>query len=161
MNKDRLTVLVAQNKSSYQIAKILECSPTNIKYWLDKFVLKANPQPKPHKCYICGETNPDKFYGHKRKTCGECHKDYTKRKGHEKRLFAIKYLGGKCQNCGYKKFTCALDIHHLDTNQKDPNFASMRGWSESRITQELKYCTLLCKNCHAAVHNNQIQLSVG
>lgn len=156
MERSQLVELVTQNKSSYQIAKLLDCSPTNVKYWLSKFGLKTDPQPKPHKCGSCGETDPDKFYGHKRRTCGECHKIYTKRKGHEKRQLAVEHLGGKCQECGYDKFICSLDVHHVDTTQKDPNFHAMRGWSEKRIITELKHCALLCKNCHAAVHNNKI-----
>jgi hypothetical protein len=159
MDESRLVQLVAQNKSSYQIAEILGCSPTNVKYWLNKFGLKTSPGSKPHKCGVCGETDSNKFYGHKRRTCGECHKDYTKRLGHEKRLFAINHLGAECQICGYKQFSCSLDVHHVDSNKKDPNFGSMRGWSIERIIKELKHCTLLCKNCHAAVHSNKLSNS--
>lgn len=161
MDRVVLTRLVNEGMSSYRIAKAMNCSPTNVKYWLAKHGLKTNPKSKPHKCGICGETDSDKFYGHKRRTCGECHKEYTKRKGKEKRLFAIQYLGGECQICGYKRHTCSLDIHHIDPAKKDPNFNAMRGWSEPRILQELRHCALLCKNCHAAVHANEIQLTVG
>lgn len=161
MNRIRLAELVAEGKSTYQIADLETCSPTNVKYWLGKFGLKTSKQPQSHKCGTCGETDPSKFYGHKRRTCGECHKDYTKRKGHEKRLFAVTYLGGKCRVCSYDKFTCSLDIHHVDTTKKDPNFNSMRGWSKERISEELKHCVLLCKNCHSAVHSEHIQLTVG
>jgi hypothetical protein len=29
-------------------------------------------------------------------------------------FFAVDYLGGKCFNCKYDRYTGALDIHHLD-----------------------------------------------
>lgn len=161
MDRLELTNLVNEGLSSYRIAEVMKCSPTNVKYWLCKYGLKTKPKPKPHKCGTCGETDPKKFYGRKRRTCGECHKDYTIRKGHEKRLLAVRYLGGACQECGYNQYTCSLDIHHIDSTKKDPNFNAMRGWSETRILQELQYCILLCKNCHAAVHANKLQLAVG
>ncbi len=106
------------------------------------------------KCIYCGETDSSKFYGHKKTVCGKCHNEYTKNKGHENRKFALELLGGKCKACGFDKYPCSLDIHHLDPEQKDINFGSMRGWSKERIEKELDKCILLCKNCHSAYHSD-------
>lgn len=109
-------------------------------------------QPKSPLCVICGENNPDKFYGHKKSYCGDCHNKYTRQQGQIKREYALSKLGGKCLHCGYDRHSCALDIHHLDPSQKDEKFHGMRGWSIERIDREIAGCILLCKNCHAIEH---------
>jgi len=109
-----------------------------------------------HKCGHCGETDPSKFYGHKKSVCGACHNKYTIERGRKKRDFVIEKLGGKCVACGYDKYKSALQVHHLDSSVKDKNFSSMRGWSEDRLTKEIEGCILLCACCHAAVHNNEL-----
>jgi hypothetical protein len=73
---------------------------------------------------------------------------------------AIEYKGGKCQLCGYKKCTDALEFHH-HLNQK--NFAiSQKGYTRSweKVEAELKLCVLLCANCHREVESGITQLSV-
>lgn len=105
-----------------------------------------------HNCSKCGETDSTKFYRHKKTMCGNCHNEYTKQLGKQKRLYAVSALGSKCLSCGYNKYLESLDIHHTDPSIKDENFASMRGWSLKRIDEEIKGCVLLCKNCHSAFH---------
>tara|TARA_Y100000310_G_scaffold277958_1_gene296100 strand:- start:1938 stop:2429 length:492 start_codon:yes stop_codon:yes gene_type:complete len=156
MLKQDLEKLVGQNKSIREIAKICKCSPSTIKYWLKKFDLKTT-LPKHNKGNFiflckCGETNPKKFYGQKRRVCGKCHNQDTIRLGQEKKKKAVDCLGGSCKICGYDKFLCSLDIHHKDPTKKDPKFRSKRSWSWERLKKELTGCILLCKNCHSAVH---------
>ena len=104
------------------------------------------------KCSHCGETNPDKFYGHKRHVCAACHNRYTIAKGQEKKRMAVEYLGGKCSTCGYEKCLEALDFHHTDFKTKDTQFSQKRGWAWERLRKELDKCVLLCRNCHAEHH---------
>ena len=124
----------------------LECSPFGMHNTQDL----NNKNEK--MCKVCGETNIENFYGHKRKICGKCHNKYVLEKGRDKKEFARNMLGGKCSACGYSKYKESLDIHHVDPKIKDNNFSSMRGWSIERISNELKNCILLCKNCHTAYH---------
>jgi hypothetical protein len=167
MERSVLEPLVEQGLGLRPIAKLLGTSPTTIRYWVRKhgLALKQKPfgpsyiAPKSVcKCCQCGETDPARFYGHKRKICGACQNAYNIRQGQEKRLRAVKELGGKCSACGFDQYFCSLDLHHLDSTTKDPNFRTMRGWSWKRILVELKKCTLLCKNCHAAVHNGLLKV---
>ena len=37
---------------------------------------REKKRSNPHKC-ACGEIDPNKFYGRKRKVCGKCHNQYT------------------------------------------------------------------------------------
>lgn len=100
----------------------------------------------------CGETDPSKFYGHKKSICGKCHNEYTTRMGNEKREKAIRIKGGRCSGCGYNRYFGSLDFHHLDPKQKDSKFRNLKGWSWKKIEQEIAKCVLLCANCHGEVH---------
>ena len=117
---------------------------------------------KPRKalrCGKCGETDPLRFYGHKRSICGSCHSKYTTDAGQRRKEHARKILGNKCSICGYDTYPCSLAIHHVDPSKKDPNFRSSRGWSELRVANEIKGCILLCMNCHCALHSGCIPVS--
>ena len=162
MDKDKLQECVAQGLSTRQIAKVLDCSSTNVRHWLKKHDLVTAPVRAAHfraaHCGICGQSDPSKFYGHKKYVCGECHNRYTLERGQKLKQRARDWLGGRCVHCGYETFQVALDIHHLDPALKDPNFGSMRSWSWKRVEAELKSCILLCRNCHAALHSGLINV---
>jgi transcription elongation factor Elf1 len=72
---------------------------------------------------------------------------------------AIEYGGSKCQICGYKKCSRALNFHHRDSLQKDFGL-SARGLTRSweRIKKELDKCVLVCSNCHMELHQGVTQL---
>jgi len=72
---------------------------------------------------------------------------------------AIKYKGGKCQLCGYKKCLEALEFHHF-LNEKSFGI-SQKGYTRSweKVKKGLDRCVLLCANCHREVENGVTQLS--
>lgn len=154
MERNELKIHVELGHSSYHIAKVLNISPSKVRYWLKKFGLSTKPyRPCVPKCR-CGETNPANFYGHKTSTCAKCHNGYTKKVGQETKQYVIAKLGGRCSNCAYNKYAGALDIHHTNPKLKDPNFRSLKGWGRARIDKEINSCILLCKNCHAEIHQH-------
>ena len=163
MEKEILENLISKKLTLKEITKELNTSQTNIRYWIKKYQLRlfrsrGGKLPYPiYKCK-CGETNPKKFYGKKCYICSKCHNQYTIKSGQEKREKARQVLGGKCISCGFDKYPCSLDIHHLDPSKKDKDFIQMRGWSWEKIEKEIKNCVLLCKNCHAAYHNNLLKI---
>ncbi len=167
IKKTKLESMVALGLSVREIGRREGCSFTNIRYWLKKYNLKTRRGPhgkeekdlNPRFCGTCGETNPTKFYGNKVRTCGRCHNNYTTNKNKEKMASIRLLLGGKCVICGFDKYPCSLDIHHLDPTTKDPAFSHIRGWSLSRILKEIKECVLVCRNCHTAIHNGLINYS--
>jgi hypothetical protein len=65
----------------------------------------------------------------------------------------VEYKGGKCSLCGYKKYTGAFDLHHLDSSKKDFGLA-MQGLTRSweKIKKEADKCILVCANCHREIH---------
>lgn len=160
MDKTNLENYISLNYSTRKIAQLENKSQTTIRHWLKKYELKTNLNTfelNEYKCK-CGETNPEKFYGHKKSVCADCHNKYVLGSGKNKKQKARQYLGGCCKICGFNKYPCSLDIHHLDPTVKDNNFKSMRGWSWERILQEIETCVLLCKNCHAAVHSGLVEI---
>lgn len=65
---------------------------------------------------------------------------------------AIRYLGGKCEACGYQTCAAAMDFHHTDPTRKDFTI-SQRMTSFEAIRAELDKCVLLCSRCHREVHD--------
>lgn len=65
-------------------------------------------------------------------------------------------MGGKCQICDYNKCNDALELHHLNPNEKEFGIGAVMAkpikWS--KIAEEAKKCILLCSNCHKEVHKN-------
>ena len=161
MDKNKLQQYIDLNYSTRKIAELENSSQTNVRHWLKKYNLKTSLKPYNSVEYSCdcGETNPENFYGHSKKTCSKCHNLKTGKTGKNNRLFAVNYLGGKCKACGYDKYTGSLDIHHIDPKIKDKNFSCMRGWCKERILNEIKNCVLLCRNCHAEVHAGYLDLN--
>lgn len=76
----------------------------------------------------------------------------TKRRKKLKQL-SVQYKGEKCTFCGYSKYIGALDLHHVDPENKDFSL-SVRGLTRSwdKIKEELEKCILVCANCHREIH---------
>lgn len=162
---NELKPLVEEGLSIRQIAARLNSSATNVRYWLRTHDLKTNCRHNRYarntshirKC-ACGEADPSKFYGNKFWVCSKCWNLRSVQRSQEKVAWARKKLGGKCIICGFDKYSCSLDFHHLNPAEKDVAFRTMRFWSLDRIEKEIEKCVLLCKNCHAAHHAGEIPI---
>lgn len=68
---------------------------------------------------------------------------------------------GSCVICGYNKCFGALELHHIDPNEKEFSFGRFRRNPKAlqTIINELKKCVLLCANCHRELHNNVMSLN--
>lgn len=150
MLKNTLLDFLKDGKSTRQIAKETNKGATTVRYWLRKYGLKTEYR-KQYMCR-CGETDPKKFYGNKKRICGKCHNEWVHNAGREKRKKAIQYLGGECKKCGYDKYYGSIDLHHINAKVKDSKFKQLRGWSWERIKKEIENCIPLCKNCHYELH---------
>jgi len=62
----------------------------------------------------------------------------------------IKFLGSKCQKCGYSKCIRALEFHHLNPNEKEGKNEPCKLNFEQKIKSGK--IQLLCANCHAEIH---------
>lgn len=73
----------------------------------------------------------------------------------KKTLKRLKING--CAICGYNECVACLDFHHINPQDKkfqvDLNGMSRRSDS---IAEETNKCILLCKNCHAKIHYEEL-----
>jgi len=68
-------------------------------------------------------------------------------------------MGGACLHCGYDRYIGALELHHLDSDEKEFTISSMRVSNWNLIKEEIKKCMLLCAICHREVHAGIIDIS--
>lgn len=69
-------------------------------------------------------------------------------------------MGGKCAICGYNRCLSALDLHHLNPEEKDftISYNTNRAWEE--VNKEIQKCILVCSNCHREIHEGLITQSL-
>jgi hypothetical protein len=96
-------------------------------------------------------------------TCkNKSHQSYVAQKdrGLTRKLQIVRSLGGKCSICGYSKNLAAFTFHHTEPGSKefklDMRSLSNRTWNS--VLKELDKCALVCANCHAELHNPQLNL---
>lgn len=161
MDKKELEQFIAQGKSQRELAREFQCSQPTIRSWLHKYGLRTCASVKAYHCKFCGETKEAKFHfitdgsGQRRRhksVCARCHSKRTNLQVRKYKAECVKYKGGKCEVCGYDKCLGSLEFHHLDPNDKDPNWHRMRSWKLEKITRELDKCILVCSNCHRELH---------
>ena len=102
------------------------------------------------KCNLCGKTF-EGWQGRKRLRCGGCN---TKIRRYRAKLAAIKYKGGKCNECGWIGNIAAFEFHHKDKNEKSFQIGHVANKKWEVIKKELDKCNLLCSNCHQIKHAN-------
>lgn len=68
-----------------------------------------------------------------------------------KKIKAIKLLGGKCQECGEER-PWLLTFHYKNPSKKEFNITDIKSYRWSLIEKEVKKCELLCHNCHHKRH---------
>lgn len=66
-----------------------------------------------------------------------------------KKIKAIEFLGGKCNECGSDDIR-VLEFHHIEDKKIEISRLTNKRWSI--VLAEIKKCRLLCGNCHATVH---------
>ena len=155
MNKEILEPFVNRGLSSVKIAKEIGYSQTTTYRWLNYYGFLTK---KIHRCRKCEETNPEKFSPGRFTECRKCRVSLQvdRYKKYKKEL--VEYKGGKCEVCGYNKCYAALDFHHRNPDEKDPNWRRMRSWTPSRVKKEVDKCQLVCRNCHSEIHYGEDDL---
>src|ERR1035437_9239929 len=74
-----------------------------------------------------------------------------------KKIKAINLLGGKCSKCGNNDIFC-LEFHHC-LGDKEFGISQIKANRWSLIEKEIQKCKLLCRNCHAEIHNPKENLA--
>jgi len=111
------------------------------------------------KCTKCHITkSADKFYIRKNRNnaltpwCKNCHSKNSATNVRTKKIRAIAYMGGCCQDCNGIFHPALYDFHHI--SDKDMDWSSMQKKKFESIKTELEKCILLCSNCHRLRHTN-------
>ena len=167
MDKKILEELIQSELSQREIAEQLNCSQSNIKYWLGKHGLKTNKKQNNKKnynekfCPKCKTIKPiDEFYlrtnrGDRNGYCKKCSNNYHTERVRDVKIRMIEYKGGQCVKCGLKlcdSHYSVFDFHHLNPENKDPNFSKIKYQKWVKIKEEIDKCELLCSNCHRIEH---------
>ena len=94
--------------------------------------------------------------GRKHTYCKKCLYIFQMRRWNKKKIDAIKYLGGKCKQCGSIEHPVNFDFHHRNPSDKEFDWSILRRFSEEKRIKELDKCDLLCVRCHRlkTVDNN-------
>ena len=95
-----------------------------------------------------------KYYSY----CKICLYEIQKNRWLDRKMEAIKLMGGKCVICGYCKNYAAMEFHHLDPSVKEMTWVKAREMKWNKTIEELKKCVLLCANCHRETHNPDASL---
>lgn len=69
-------------------------------------------------------------------------------------------MGGKCQICGYDKSNSALELHHINPDEKEFTFDKGQNISWEKLQEELKKCILVCANCHREIHYENLDFKL-
>jgi 5-methylcytosine-specific restriction endonuclease McrA len=76
----------------------------------------------------------------------------AKKKRLVRKLWAISYLGGKCQHCHNVVHHAAFVFHHRTPAEKEYEIGDAITYSVEKLKLELDKCDLLCANCHHVLH---------
>jgi len=118
-----------------------------------------------HQCIVCGAELLGKqthFCSHACKN--NYHQSYEaqKRRGLLRKLQLVRQKGGCCSICGYRKNLAALVFHHTDSTTKDfkLDMRSLSNRTIDAVMLETDKCILVCANCHAELHNAELDLDL-
>jgi hypothetical protein len=137
----------------HKIKKICkDCGELKFCGWNSSFTQTGKPEYKA-RCAICF-----KKYLHRIRTSENSKRLRNIRRKRallKRKKWAVIYLGGNCEKCGYKKCLSALTFHHNNTRDKEYEIGILLDWRKSKLVKELKKCTLLCFNCHMELHEKE------
>lgn len=91
--------------------------------------------------------------------CKKCSIDSVTKRRRKVKSMLVEYKGGKCEICGYNKCNRGLEFHHKDPSEKDFGIAD-KGLTRNIdiLKKEVDKCILVCRNCHAEMHDTEQEL---
>lgn len=86
--------------------------------------------------------------------------EYVKNYRKRQKESILYVMGEECAICGYFRCSQALELHHLDPEQKDFTIGQNTNRAWEKVVAELPKTVLLCANCHREVHAGLIDESL-
>jgi excinuclease UvrABC ATPase subunit len=105
--------------------------------------------PSEYKCDCGNFYVPNEKYKDSRVKCNKCIKTTRSMEVKEK---SIKYLGGKCVDCGFSGHPVAFDFDHIEPENKSFKISGKAIYRWKELKAELDKCQLRCSNCHRIKH---------
>ena len=78
--------------------------------------------------------------------------EYVKNYRQRQKDNIVYVMGGKCACCGYDKCNQALELHHLDSSQKEFTISRNTNRAWETVCKELPKTIMVCANCHREIH---------
>lgn len=168
-----LVKLVEGGATVAEIAAELDRNPSTIRYWLGRYGLETiNPRGRRRqRCedgarfatFECARHGRTEFVleGRGYYRCKKCRAAAVAKRRRVVKRQLVEEAGGSCVLCGYRRWTGALQFHHVDPKRKEFHIGH-RGYSRSlaRSRAEAEKCVLLCANCHSEVEGGFATLPV-
>jgi len=117
---------------------------------------------KRYNCKICNKELIGKQTLYCSQICkNSFHQSYPaqKKRGLDRKLRLVEMLGGECSRCSYATNLAALAFHHLGSKEFKLDVRSLSNRKIDHILKEVAKCRLLCHNCHAELHNPDLDLA--
>ncbi len=169
ISRERLADLVEAGSSVREIAEAEGVSAATVRHWLKRHGMKTRRAREPRSalagerfvanCATHGETTfeirPD---GARR--CLKCRSEAVARRRRLVKSILVEEFGGRCQICGYDRYSGALEFHHVDPATKEFSLGHA-GVTRSleRARAEARKCVLLCATCHAEVEGGMASVA--
>ena len=104
------------------------------------------------------EKAPYEFYKRSKRTgtnslCKECFNSYCIDRWIKRKLRVVQQFNNRCEDCKNSFHYSIYEFHHLNPEQKDHSWNTMRLMSEEKMQSELSKCVMLCANCHRLRHH--------
>lgn len=94
----------------------------------------------------------------------EITKERSKRSKYKRREVTTEFFNRlkdkyPCSVCKETNYAC-LEFHHLDSSTKEGNISHLKrkDYFGNILFDEITKCCILCKNCHAKLHDNQFNI---
>lgn len=172
MDIEKLKQYLNEGKSTNEIAPLMGLkNGSTVRFWMKKYNLTstatnkggrkaANPIIEDSKvcltCKIAKHVSQYTTRSDRKNTlspyCKECQAKDTYSRYAEIKTYIVQHMGGICKLCELSYPLSVYSFHHTGREHKDFNIADKRHASLSVVLNELKKCILVCRNCHAEIH---------
>ena len=85
--------------------------------------------------------------------------EYIKNFYNNRKSQIVYVMGEKCVCCGYNKCHSALELHHLNPQEKDFTISDNVNKAWEKVKIELSKTILVCANCHREIHAGLIDVT--
>ena len=134
--------------------KIKICSTCKLSKSIDEYYFLKKENRYRSQCKVCYSLSLKRTRKTKMNSGFE---NLLKRKQYNLKLIRrIKVLKG-CYICGIKFSEC-LDLHHVNSEDKEMTPSEMSSKNTNFVKEELRKCMVLCTNHHRMVHSGRIKV---